>query len=98
MIWSAKSERAGENDEKQRQGDRGAGRKLSEADISAGRNGSKKGLGFLTVGRASRGDGGFVQQLLETVGNMVTAQMGEGAGGFLLPKRDMSNASLTQSL
>lgn len=37
----------------------------------------------LAVGRASRGDGGFVQQLLETVGNMVTAQMGEGAGGFL---------------
>ena len=50
----------------------------------------------LAVGRASRGDGGFVRQLLETVGNTVTAQMDEGAGGFLLPKRDTSNASLTQ--
>lgn len=56
----------------------------------------RQALGFLTVGRASRGDGGFARQLLETVGNTVTAQMGEGAGGFLLPKRDMSNTSRTQ--
>lgn len=56
----------------------------------------RKALGFLTVGRASRGGGGFVRQLLETVGNMVIAQMDEGAGGFLLTKRETSNVSLTQ--
>lgn len=55
----------------------------------------RKAGGFLTVGQASQGDGGFVRQLLETVGNTVTAQMDEGAGGFLLPKRDVSNTSLT---
>lgn len=53
-----------------------------------------KAASFLTVGRASRGDGGFVRQLRATVGNMETAQMGEGAGGFLLPKRDVSDCSL----
>lgn len=46
----------------------------------------RKAVSFLTAGRASRGDGGFVQQLQETVGNMETAQMGEGAGGFLLQR------------
>lgn len=55
----------------------------------------REAAGFLTVGRASRGDEGFVQQLQEIVGNMVTAQMGEGAGGFLLPKTDVSDWSLT---
>lgn len=54
----------------------------------------RKAVSFLTVGRASRGDGGFARQLRETVGNTETAQMGEGAGGFLLPKRDVSDNSL----
>lgn len=49
--------------------------------------------GFLTVGQASRGGGGFVQQLQETAGNMETVPMGEGAGGFLLPKREVSDYS-----
>lgn len=53
----------------------------------------RKAAGFLTVGRASRGDGGFVRQLQETVDNMETTQMGEGAGGFLLPKKDVSDCS-----
>lgn len=92
-----------------RQEDGGVGRKLSKAGVRMSKFRSpegqssveggmrvRKALGFLTVGRASRGDGGFVRQLLETVGNMVTAQMDEGAGGFLLPKRDTSNAFLTQ--
>lgn len=48
----------------------------------------RKSASFLTVGRASRGGGGFVRQLQETVGNMETVLMGEGAGGFLL-QRDM---------
>lgn len=48
----------------------------------------RKAMSFLTVGRASQGDGEFVQQLQETVGNMETAQMGEEAEGFLL-QRDM---------
>lgn len=48
----------------------------------------RKASGFLTVGQASQGDGGFVRRLLETVGNTVTAQMDEVAGGFLLPKRE----------
>lgn len=48
----------------------------------------RKSASFLTAGRASREDEGFVRQLQETVGNMETAQMGEGAGGFLL-QRDM---------
>lgn len=52
-------------------------------------------MGFLTVGQASRGDGGFVRQLLETVGSMARAQRDEEAGGFLLPKREVSSASLT---
>lgn len=54
----------------------------------------RKAAGFLTVGRASRGDGGFVRQLQETVDNTETAQMGEGAGEFLLPKKDVSDCSL----
>lgn len=49
-------------------------------------------MGFLTVGPASRGDGGFVRQLLETAGNTATAQKDEGAGGFLLPERDVSDS------
>lgn len=91
-----------------RQEDGGAGRKLPKAGgrmpesrspgrQSPGEGGRRvrKASGFLTVGRASRGDGGFVRRLLETVGNTVTAQMGEGAGGFLLPKRDGPDAYLT---
>lgn len=54
----------------------------------------RKAAGFLTVGRASRGGGGFVRQLQETVDNTETAQMGEGAGEFLLPKKDVSDCSL----
>lgn len=53
----------------------------------------RKAPSFLTVGRASRGGGGFVRQLRETAGNKETAQMGEGAWGFLLPKRDVSDCS-----
>lgn len=55
----------------------------------------RKAVGFLTVGPASRGDGGFVRQLLETVGNTATAQMDEGAGGFLLPERHVSDSPLS---
>lgn len=48
----------------------------------------QQGLRFLTVGRASRGDGGSVRQHPGTVGNTVTARMGVGAGGFLHPKKE----------
>ena len=41
---------------------------------------------------------GFAQQLRETVGNTETAQMDEGAGGFLLPRRNVSDSSLTLHL
>ena len=41
---------------------------------------------------------GFAQQLRETVGNTETTRMDEGAGGFLLPRRNVSDSSLTLHL
>lgn len=70
----------------------GCGRRYRTQSRTEGRKEGKEGCEFLTVGRASRGDGGFVRQLQETVGNTETAQMGEGAGGFLL-QRDMCQSA-----
>lgn len=65
----------------------------AEQNSASGWDEVREAPGFLTVGRASRGGGGSVRQLQETAGNTETVPTGEGAGGFLLPKREASACS-----